>query len=143
MTVQVHERWQDIEELGTVIALIASAGVGITIESPLKTALDGSGHCVLALAREGEKCIAFAFANRGTGLESGGGYLWVNELFVTGEHRRRAVASTLLASLEAWARERNLKRIILATNPTNHTALALYEKSGFTAESAAWLEKDL
>ncbi|MCK9548714.1 MAG: GNAT family N-acetyltransferase [Sphaerochaeta sp.] len=142
-SVQIHERWQDIGDLRAVIALIASAGIAREIESLLKAALDGNGQCVLTLARDGEACIAFAFANRGIGLESGGGYLWVNELFVKEEYRRRAVASTLLASLEAWARERNLKRIILAANPTNRAALALYGKAGFCVESAAWLEKEL
>ena len=141
--VHLYENWQDIEDLSGVAALIAAAEYTVNIESTLKMALDGSGECVLALAQGGGEYIGFAFANRGIGLESGGGYLWVNELFVKEEHRRGGVATALLSSFEAWARERRCTRIILAANPTNRAALGLYEKTGFSCQAVAWLEKDL
>lgn len=142
-SIHLHERWQEIEDLSGVIALIAAAAYTVNIESTLKAALDGSRQCVLALAQEGGEYCGFAFANSGIGLESGGDYLWVNELFVKENRRRGGVATALLSSLEAWAREHRYKRIILAANPTNHAALALYEKTGFSSQMAAWVEKKL
>ncbi len=142
-SVQIHENWQDIEDLSGVAALIAAAQYTVNIASTLKMALDGRRECVLALAQEGGEYIAFAFANRGIGLESGGGYLWVNELFVKEDHRRGGVATALLSCLETWGRERRCTRIILAANPTNSAALGLYEKTGFSCQTASWVEKIL
>jgi ribosomal-protein-alanine N-acetyltransferase len=55
----------------------------------------------------------------------------VENLVVCDSERRRGLASTLLQTLIASARERNLDCILLEVRESNQSARALYEKLGF------------
>jgi ribosomal-protein-alanine N-acetyltransferase len=55
----------------------------------------------------------------------------LENLVVSESQRRRGLASELLLSLIASARERNLERILLEVRESNEGARALYGKLGF------------
>lgn len=55
----------------------------------------------------------------------------LENVVVANEHRHRGLASQLLRTLVASARERNLGRILLEVRESNQAARALYEKIGF------------
>lgn len=57
--------------------------------------------------------------------------LYVDALAVTDAHRRRGVATALLAEAERVARARGLAAVALDTPATNTGAQALYEAAGF------------
>jgi [ribosomal protein S18]-alanine N-acetyltransferase len=55
----------------------------------------------------------------------------LENLVVAAAHRRRGLASQLLQSLIASARERNTERILLEVRESNEAARALYGRFGF------------
>ncbi|HMF43647.1 MAG TPA: GNAT family N-acetyltransferase, partial [Polyangia bacterium] len=62
--------------------------------------------------------------------------LWIlNDLFVAPEHRRGGVGAALLAAAEHFAREDGSKGLVLATQKTNATAKALYERCGWRPDA--------
>jgi aminoglycoside 3-N-acetyltransferase I len=56
--------------------------------------------------------------------------LFVYELGVEPEHRRRGVATALMAELARLARERGIRSGFVLTNESNSAAMALYERLG-------------
>ena len=60
------------------------------------------------------------------------GMLYVDALATAPAHRRRGVATALLADAERLARDAGLKGLALDTEIENRAARALYERYGFT-----------
>ncbi len=62
--------------------------------------------------------------------------LWIlNDLFVTPEARRKAVAGALLERAQQHARETGAKGLTLQTATDNHSAQALYEAHGWERDT--------
>ena len=87
---------------------------------------------VMFVAEEGTDLIGMVFGNRGMARRTrhslyvviGVLQVWVG----------RGVGRALLEALEAWARSKELHRLELTVDVTNHRAIALYEKCGFERE---------
>ncbi len=60
------------------------------------------------------------------------GWLCVTAVTVDDGHRRRGLATAVMAALGAWARERGGHSCVLQVASSNGDALALYERLGFT-----------
>jgi len=59
------------------------------------------------------------------------GFLYLDELHVLAEHRRRGLGTALLHASLDLARQSGLVGVRLLTRPDNHAAQALYESVGF------------
>lgn len=57
------------------------------------------------------------------------------------EYRRRGYASEALSVLEDWAREQGMAGIILHVFGHNHSARALYRKSGYVERNVTMVKK--
>ncbi|GJQ36234.1 MAG: GNAT family N-acetyltransferase [Anaerolineales bacterium] len=65
-------------------------------------------------------------------LERGtGSTVWIFDLVTDAAHRRRGVASALLAAGQAWAESRSHRRLILEVQSKNVPAIRLAQKYGF------------
>jgi ribosomal protein S18 acetylase RimI-like enzyme len=100
------------------------------------------GHHLL-LAFEGDLAVGFV-----SGVETihpdKGIELFVYELGVHEDHRRRGVAHALLDRLEALARERGCRGLWVATEPDNVAALATYRAAEYQApEPCVVLERPI
>jgi ribosomal protein S18 acetylase RimI-like enzyme len=60
-----------------------------------------------------------------------GVYGYAEELIVTSAYRRRGVASALMRTLEAWAKNAGARAILLDTHVTNAEARSLYQALGY------------
>ena len=80
--------------------------------------------------REGRPAAIF-LANEIASVERGGSVLWVEELYVVPEARRRGIARALLARICEQARQRGVRAIELEVVPTQEAALALYRSLEF------------
>lgn len=127
---------------------LESTGVSIPhlpdIASSAVNALSkGSGSIFFLAYSPDGKLRGFAFGNMGRGLETGGNYLWLNELFVAPKYRRMGIASSLLDHIEQWAVKEGCKSIALVTGMNNRAAASLYRNSGFSVSEIAWASKKL
>lgn len=61
-----------------------------------------------------------------------GGWLVVTAVTVGDAHRRRGLATAVMAALGAWARDRGGHSCVLQVASSNGGALALYDRLGFT-----------
>jgi ribosomal protein S18 acetylase RimI-like enzyme len=70
-------------------------------------------------------------ANPIVSVEHGGIALWIEELYLAPERRRRGVARALLSFVCDQARSHGLRAVELEVVPTQQAALALYRALGF------------
>jgi GNAT superfamily N-acetyltransferase len=56
---------------------------------------------------------------------------WVTDLAVSPLHRRKGAASALLTAVQAWAAERNVRRLILEMQSKNQAYIRLAQKFGY------------
>ncbi len=68
---------------------------------------------------------------------------WVEDLFVRADARRRGLGDALVTLAIDAAAARGAKRIELDTNEDNASALALYERNGFSARAKGGTGRDL
>jgi putative acetyltransferase len=87
----------------------------------------GAGRGAFLVAREGGRavgCGAIRLLDPTTAE--------VKRMYVEPGQRRRGAGWAVLASLEAAARERGVKRLVLETGIHQEAAIALYLRAGFT-----------
>jgi ribosomal protein S18 acetylase RimI-like enzyme len=56
---------------------------------------------------------------------------YVEDLIVTGQHRRRGIGTKLMVAIEAWAEASTARLVRLDTHVTNDAARALYGEMGY------------
>jgi GNAT superfamily N-acetyltransferase len=83
------------------------------------------------LGEREDRPVAILLANEIASVERGGSVLWVEELYVVPEARRRGIARALLARIREEARERGVRAIELEVVPAQAAALALYRSLEF------------
>lgn len=118
----------------------ARSDVGAMAKS-LKALSQDPDHVILAARVDGE-CVGTATGVVCHGLYGGyDSYMVVEDMVVDPEHRRRGVASALLASLENAARDRGCNQVILLTESVRSDAVALYQANGFEARWSGFKKK--
>ncbi|MBN2794289.1 MAG: GNAT family N-acetyltransferase [Clostridia bacterium] len=145
---KVIRKMEDIEHLSVLIDMIQKqmSHIGgqtdpVRIEEALKRGLSDQTRTVLFLLTEKDQYQGFSFCNISTGLESGGDYLWMNELYVHEEHRRKSIGSQLVEHMERWCEENEIKNFLCMTSKENKEAQVFYEKKGFGLEEVIWVSK--
>lgn len=71
------------------------------------------------------------FLNKNIGLDHGGVYIWLNELYVRKDHRKQGIARKLLLAVLHWAEKEDYKAIELETGMNNEATKKLYNSLGF------------
>lgn len=132
--------------LGLLGGQLSFIGYNKTREDVVKVlanAMKPESRSVLWVAYTDEKAVGFAFGNVCCGLESGGDYLWLNELYVAEEARAHGLGTHLLAEVQRWAKESGCTYLAMVTHPRNERAQNLYKAEGFELESLVWVDKYL
>ena len=149
--IKIIRKIEEIESLDIITRLIQKqmAVIGgnsdfMHIKGALENALKPESRSVLFLwYSESNDIGAFAFANICAGLETGADYLWINELFVDDEFRKRNAASKMIQFIEKWSRKNQIKYIACTTGLTNIPAQNLYKKNGFDIHKTIWVDKSI
>jgi GNAT superfamily N-acetyltransferase len=97
----------------------------------LEMILADDSRARIYVAREGARVIAMAALHFTTSTAEGGKVAWFEDCIVRPEHRRRGIGKALLEHAIAQARAAGALRVMLLTDGDNHSAQALYRKSGF------------
>ena len=93
------------------------------------------GHLVL-LAFAGQHAVGLAICFQGFSTFRARPLLNIHDLAVLPDHRRRGVATALLAAVEAQALRRGCCKLTLEVREDNPAAESLYRRLGFGAGSA-------
>jgi ribosomal protein S18 acetylase RimI-like enzyme len=83
------------------------------------------------IAYAADRPLGLAVLTRVPKIDKRIGFLYLDELHVLAEHRRRGVGRTLLAAASDLASELGLAGIRLLSRPDNRAARSLYESFGF------------
>lgn len=110
----------------------------VALDAELKI-LDGDDHAFYAqFNKTGNlKYVIVAYENEiavgcGAIREYSPDTMEVKRMYVPVTHRKKGIASNVLAELEAWARELNCKKCVLETGKRQPEAIGLYTKAGYT-----------
>jgi ribosomal protein S18 acetylase RimI-like enzyme len=93
--------------------------------------------CIL-MAEYGDQIAGFVCvvsSTRGESPDDPAQFAWIHDIFVKPEHRRRGVASVLMAEAERFARSQGARLLRLGVLDANGNARALYAKQGFREHS--------
>ena len=90
----------------------------------------------LLIAYRWNRPAGLAVVTRVPKLDERAGFLYIDELHVLAEHRRRGIGGALVRSAMDLARGLGLAGIRLLTRPDNRPAQALYESLGFRRSEA-------
>ncbi|MCD8511010.1 MAG: GNAT family N-acetyltransferase [Bacillus sp. (in: Bacteria)] len=106
----------------------------VTEEELLKTidlALHVHSGAEIFVAETNGQIVGCAFLNSGIGLDKGGRYIWLNDLYVKKDFRRQGIAKKLLLKVLYWAEQEGFKGIELETGINNAATKKLYNSLGF------------
>jgi ribosomal protein S18 acetylase RimI-like enzyme len=81
--------------------------------------------------------VCVVASTRGESPEDPAPFAWIHDIFVKPEHRRRGVASILMAEAERFARSQGARVLRLGVLDRNEHARALYVKHGFREHAHA------
>ncbi|MCG8570063.1 MAG: GNAT family N-acetyltransferase [Spirochaetes bacterium] len=112
------------------------------IEKSMQNALKPESRALFFLLLDNnQQATGFAFANICSGIETGGDYLWLNELHIQSSHRGQGLAEKLMAHIAQWCREQKMIKILGITSVDNTKAVSFYKKHQFTVHPVNWLAK--
>ncbi|ADH99032.1 GNAT family N-acetyltransferase [Salisediminibacterium selenitireducens] len=104
----------------------------ITMHKTVSQALTPGTRSDFFIAVNSEGTIIGAiFLNRNIGLDHGGEYIWLNELYVRKDHRKQGIARKMLMAVVHWAENEGYKAIELETGMNNEATKKLYNSLGF------------
>lgn len=86
--------------------------------------------------------VGAIWLGQATDQRSGVLHPYVLMLYVASKHRRRGIATALLAVAEAWAQQQGHRQISLQVFSDNQAAQALYTRLGYQSE-AVLMKKEL
>lgn len=139
------ERWESplVDLIYCQLDSIGSQKTRSQVERILPEVLSTDKRTRFFLLHQGETLLGFAFGNICTGLESGGNYLWINELHIGQQNRKKGLGTMLVENIQNWCRNHGLKYIAMMTSKKNIQARDLYAKCGFDQSEVIWVDQTL
>ena len=111
------------------------------IESAVKNALKPESRVVFFLAKQNENPVGAAFINICSGIESGGDYVWLNEIQILPRYRGNGLGSELLNHVINWSKCKNIKSILSVSGTNNSISQGMFKSAGFEIEDIKWIKR--
>jgi len=145
LSVTLHDTLDSIPRLDSLLELLRAQLPDSDVRASLARVLHPGSPAKLLVLSEGDGAgpVGFAFFNVGSGLESGGDYLWLNEIHVAERYRGQGGGRRMMGFLADWARRHRIQAIYGICAVSNHDAQSFYRRLGFATEQACWLSKSL
>lgn len=116
----------------------------LKVDQFLKTALkQGSPARIFLFKKSDGTAVGMAFSNLGFGFETGGSYLWVNEVYINLQHRKKGYGKLLSKALMAWCGKNGVKAIYAVTSPLNKASQAMMQKVGCKLTDTIWCDRQI
>lgn len=147
--IDIIKNYSQIENIDNVVGLIQDQFItyGVIkkaeeIINSLQNALSLKSRSVLFLIKDDANiAIGFSFGNVGSGLESGGDYLWLNELFICENYRYIGLGKTLVTFIENWCRDNGICYLSCSTGVNNVNAQKFYKSMAYDLSETIWVDK--
>jgi GNAT superfamily N-acetyltransferase len=111
------------------------------ISASVKNALKPESRAKFFLLYEtDQQPIGLLFFNVCSGIESGGDYIWLNEIQIIKSHRGLGMGKYFLQFLINWAKENEIKYISTMTSPQNIHSQNIFKSNGFDISDSKWME---
>ena len=149
--VKIIENYREIENVDLIVELVSKQMKVVKgefkyneIHKSIKSVLKkGSRAKLFIITDQSNNYAGFAFGNICSGLESGGDYFWINELYVDDKFRGKHYATTLLEFIENWCENNRIGYIACVTGLTNEKAKSLYRKNEYDLNELIWVDKEI
>jgi L-amino acid N-acyltransferase YncA len=116
----------------------------LKVDQFLQMALEvGSPAKVFLLKKSDGTSVGMAFTNLCIGFETGGKYLWVNELYINLEHRKKGYGKLLSKALMTWCAKNGVHAIYAVTSPLNKASQAMMRQVGCKLTNTIWCDKQI
>ena len=112
-----------------------------SIASAINNALKPESRAVFLLAKQNGVPVGMVFINICSGIESGGDYIWINEIQILPKYRGKGFGTELLNHVVNWSKSKNIKYISSITGVKNNVSQSLFKSAGFKIEDMKWIEK--
>ncbi len=144
----------NFEQLKTEAIALSDAFLNALGESPKRTqeekaeiikmmiAPETPTEIILAFNQKNE-AVGMSYYNQGTGYSCGGGYVWMNGIYVKPEAQKQGIGSAIIAYIENWAKAQNFTLIICSRGAENQASEKLFTKAGFEQNTGVTMEKEL
>jgi len=147
--INVIEKIEEIEKIDKIIELIEKQMLVIgndkskdDILTSLKNALKYGSRVKLFLYKtSSSKLAGFAFCNICSGLESGGDYLWINEIYVDELFRGQGIGEEMLKYIENWSLNNDILYLSCITSKSNNSSKNFYKKLSYELNDIVWVDK--
>lgn len=150
LRIEAYNNELPLEDIGSISGLIQkqmdSIGSPKTpeqIEQTLSNIFWHDSRAILFVGYKDDIPASFAFGNISVGLESGGDYFWLNELYVDTAYRRYGHAGELLSFIDKWLKNKGTKYMACVTGKDNSAAQNMYKKHGFDLGTIVWADKSI
>jgi RimJ/RimL family protein N-acetyltransferase len=113
-------------------------------EAFLEEALKPGNPCRIFLFQKSDGItVGMALTNLGYGYETGGYYLWVNELYVNMQHRNKGYGKLLSKALMSWCGKHRVKAIYAVTSPLNKASRQMMLHVGCNLTETIWCDRQI
>lgn len=102
---------------------------------------DSQAHIIASVDDASNDVTGFCFFNTGIGLESGGRYLWLNEIHIRSDCRNRGIGRSMLAYMIDWAGKNGYIAIYGITHRKNINAQEFFDANDFIQSEVIWLDR--
>lgn len=113
------------------------------VETILRNTFKRNSRAHTIIITESRKSIGVCFFNICAGVQSGGNYIWINEIYVESEYRGQGYGTAMLEYVEELGNKYNCKYIAAQTGRSNKSSQKLFAKSGFGGTSVVWMDKKI
>ncbi len=113
------------------------------INQALENALKTESRARLFLAYKRNELVGMCFLNVCSGLESGGDYIYINEINIRKASRGLGYGTILLNYVKSWGAKNGYRYIAAVTSDNNEASQGLFSKNGFSKSEVAWLDLNI
>jgi len=115
----------------------------LDVELAIKNALKPGSRALIFLAMDNDAIVGTVLLNICSGIESGGDYIWINEIQILPNQRRKGYGRKLLRHVLEWSRLNNIKTVLGIADVKNKASFGLFRSENFNINNMKWMSRDL
>jgi GNAT superfamily N-acetyltransferase len=105
--------------------------------------MNSNQQTIFLIASDNQIPIGFLFGNLGFGIQSGGPYFWLNDIYLDQRYRHRGVAQLMVYELEQRLLKDNIHYIAAMTDLKNQQSQKFFSKLKFDTTQIIWIDKSI